>query len=69
MSLTKEGQRKRVTARHGEGEEAEKMLEFLTGIFDLYEKPYPDEENTFNVDITEDLSMDDVLKKVLEVLK
>ena len=69
LTLSKEVQEKRCKARHGDGEEAEKILTFLTRILELYEKPWADEKNTFNVDITEGMSPQDVMKKVLEVLE
>ena len=68
LSLTQETQQKRVMERHGEGEEAEGMITFLGNIFKLFEGPAEDEKNTLKVDITEEMTPEDVQKKVLEVL-
>ena len=65
MSLTKENQIKRVKERHGDDPGA---LEFLAKMFDFYEGPGEGEKNTFNIDITEDMSPKDVMDKVLEIL-
>lgn len=68
LSLTQETQQKRVMERHGEGEEADGMIAFLRTIFKLFEGPAEDEKNTLKVDITEEMTPEDVQKKVLEVL-
>ena len=68
LTLTKETQRKRVTERHGE-EGADAIIDFLTKMYQLYEGPGEGEENTFNVDITENMTREDVKQKVLEVLR
>ena len=68
LNLTKETQRKRVMERHGEGEEADGIAAFLAKMFQLYEGPADDEKNTLKVDITEEMTPEDVQKKVLEIL-
>ena len=67
MSLTRENQKKRLKDRHGDSGDT-KMGEMLEKMFDLYEKPGDGEENTYNVDITEDMTTKDVLDKVLKVI-
>ena len=52
--------------RHGE--QSESVIKFLTGIFDIYEPPGENEKNTYNVEITEDMTQNDVLKKVQNIL-
>ena len=37
-------------------------------VFNFYEPAGNDEENAFNVDISEEMSVDDVMNKILEVL-
>ena len=64
MSLTRENQKKRLKDRHGDSA----PLEMLEKMFDLYEKPGDGEENTYNVDITEDMTTKDVMDKVLETI-
>ena len=66
LTLTKENQLKRVIARHGE--QGEDMFEMFTAMFKFYEGPGNGEKNTFNVDISEDMTPNDVMNKVLEIL-
>ena len=66
MSLTKENQKKRIRERHGDQGEATERI--LTLAFDLYDKPGDNEENTYNVDITEDMTPKDVFDQVLEII-
>ena len=66
LSLTKESQMKRIQARHGE--KSEGVIKMLTGIYDMYELPGKNEKNTFNVDITDEMSPNDVVKKVQNIL-
>ena len=66
LTMTKEAQMKRIKARHGDGSEG--MLEVLSNIHELYELPGENEPNTFNVDITDNMKPQDVMKKVLDIL-
>ena len=67
LTLTKEAQKKRIMARHGDN--AEGILQLLTGMYDLYELPGEGELNTYNVDITEEMSQMDVMNEVLTILE
>ena len=67
LTMAKEAQMKRLKARHGD-DTSEGMLEVLTNTHELYELPGENEPNTFNVDITDDMKPQDVMKKVLEIL-
>ena len=67
LTMTKKAQMKRIRARHGDGSEG--MLEVLSNIYELYELPGENEPNTFNVDITDDMKPQDVMKKVLDILE
>ena len=69
LTLTRDTQKKRVVARHGDGEEAEGMLKFLTAMYDEYELPGEGEQNCYNVDITDAMTPKDVMEKVFEVLE
>jgi len=40
----------------------------LTGIYDIYEPPGKNEKNTFNVEITDDMTPNDVLKQVQKII-
>ena len=37
--------------------------------YDLYEPADEDEKNAYNIDITEDMSVEDVIKKVLKIVE
>ena len=67
LSLTKDTQSKRITERHGDV--AEEIVILMGKHFDMYEKPVEDEKNTYNIDITEDMTPKHVLAKVLEILE
>ena len=41
--------------------------EGLEKLFDAYERAGEDEEGAYNVDITEDMTRDDVLRKVIDI--
>ena len=69
LSLTKETQMKRITARHGSGEASEGIVKMMNDIHGMYDKPTESEKDAFNIDITEEMSQDDVLKNVMKTLK
>ena len=60
-------QAKRIKERHGE--ESQGALEMMMKLHKLYEKPGDGEKNTYNIDITEEMTKKDVLKEVLEILE
>ena len=64
--MTKECQEKRLIDRHGNDKMA---IDFLTKLYAMYEPAGDDEEKALNVTITEDMSPDDVVQKVLENIK
>ena len=45
------------------------MAEWLTSLYKNYEPVQADEENAFEVVITPELQLDDVVEKVLEIIK
>ena len=55
-----------IQARHGE--QAEEVIKILTGFFDIYEPPGENERNTYNVEITDEMTPNDVLEKVQKIL-
>jgi len=66
LNMTKECQNKRIEARHAGGG---MNMDMMKKIFDLYEPAGEDERNAFNVNITEDMSPDDVIQEVLNILQ
>ena len=67
MSLTKENQTKRVKERHGE-DANEDFMNMLIKFAAMYEPAGEDEENAYNVEITEDMSREDVIQKILDIV-
>ena len=68
LSMSKECQKGRVMARHGENF-PEEFMQLLIKAADLYEPAGAEEENAFNVVITETDSREDVLEKIVQLLK
>ena len=67
LTIAKKAQMKRLKARHGD-DMSGGMLEVLSNSHELYELPGKNEPNTFNVNITDDMKPQDVMRKVLEIL-
>ena len=67
LNLTKDCQRKRCQSRMGGGG-GEGVVDMFTKMFDMYEPAGDDEENAFNIVVTEEMTVDDVEKKVLEIV-
>ena len=65
LTLTKETQMKRIRARHGDDEGA---MVFMGNLYQLYEGPGDGEKNVYNINITEDMTQDDIMNKALEIL-
>ena len=68
LGMSKGCQKKRVIARHGE-DFPEAIMDLLIKAADIYEPAGAEEENAFNVVITEDDSRDDVLQKIMDIIK
>ena len=66
LNMTVECQKERLVGRHGKGEESKAAIDFMTKIHALYEPAGDDEENSFNINITNNMSREDVVQKVLE---
>lgn len=66
LKMTKGALRKRLMKRHGDGFES--MEQMFTGVSDRYEDKGEDEPNTYQVDITEDMTPKDVMDKILELI-
>ena len=68
LHLTPETNHKRLIGRHGNdsAEEFNKVFESMTK---LYESAGKDEKNAFDVHITEDMTPEDVARKVLGILE
>ena len=66
LNLTKDCQKKRCQSRMGGGGEG--VVDMFTKMFDMYEPAGDDEENAFNIIVTEEMTVEDVEKKVLEIV-
>ena len=66
MNMSKESQLKRLQKRHGDDMD-NSFMEVLFKYADMCEPAREDEINAFNVNITEDMSREDVVKRILEI--
>jgi len=69
LHLSEECTKKRLIDRHGEAANDGSMEDMLGDFVKLYESAEEGEENAHNIMITEDMSPEDVTKKVLDILK
>ena len=68
LRLSKETNAKRVEARHGGGDKevAQKTIDFLNGIYEIYEDAQPDEEHCVTVHIGPEDTREDVANNILK---
>ena len=69
LSLSKETQAKRLQERHGDDEAGKLIVEMCLKIGEAYQMKQPDELNTFDVIVSEDMTPEEVVKVVLEKVK
>ena len=67
LNMTKEFQKQRLLKRHQPGDE--EGLDFLLKLYELFEPAEDGEENAYNVSISKDMSPEDVIEKVIEIVK
>ena len=67
LNMSRECQKKRVTERRGE-DANEDFMNMLIKFAAMYEPAGEDEENAYNVEITEDMSREDVIQKILDIV-
>ena len=63
--MTEECQKKRLLERHGEDLDS---MNFLFKLFDEFEPAGEDEENAFDIAISEDMTKEEVMNKALEII-
>ena len=73
MNMTKSCQKQRLKGRHGVGDDEDsdigkEIQEGLERLYDSYEPAGEDEEGAYNVNITEDMTREDVLKQVIDIM-
>ena len=66
LHMTKEDQKARLKARHGDDDS---LSEFLSRWYDLYEPATVDEPNAIHVLVTSDMTKDDVAEKILRLVE
>ena len=69
LTITKEKQEERILARHGDGEAGKGVVKCLTGFHEWFGLPEKDEENTYNINITDNMTPEDVMRSVLDLLE
>ena len=67
LHMSKEDQLARIHGRHGE--EGGSLNDMLTKVYDLYEPAGEDEKNSIHCLITKDMTREDVVDKILRLLK
>ena len=67
LNMSHDCQKKRVLGRHGDGMNKE-FLDMMIKMAAMYEPAGADEENAYNVDITEDMNREDVIQKILDIV-
>ena len=66
LNMTKQDQQARIKARHGDKESI--ANDVLTNTYDLYEPAAADEQNAIEVQITPEMSPDDIVDKIFEMI-
>ena len=67
LNMSKECQVERLQKRHSDSETQKKFQKMLFQYAELCEPAGEDEENAFNVEITEDMTREDVKQKILDL--
>ena len=68
IGLDSDATRKRLDKRHGESEEGLVMTDFLMKINSFYDLKAADEDNTYDVIVTEEMTPNDVVLKMMEII-
>ena len=67
LNMAKGQQTERIKARHGDGNKA--LVDLLVNTYNVFEPATMDEENSIDLTITNDMSREDVVEKILEMVK
>ena len=68
LTVDREANLERLRKRHGDGDAAEAQTEMCMKIGSFYELKATGEENTFDIIITKDMTLDDVAQKIMDVV-
>ena len=66
LHMSREDQMKRVAKRHGDSQST--IVDWLKKLYDLYEPAAEDEENAIGIDVTNDMSREEVVQRILDSL-
>ena len=66
--MTKDCQDKRLLGRHGSEDAGIEAANMMRKVFNIHEPAGKHEENAYNIDITADMTVDDVMNEILNVL-
>ena len=66
--MTEDCQNKRLLGRHGSQEAGIEAANMMRRLFHMYEPVGRGEENSYNVDITVDMTIADVMDEILKIL-
>ena len=69
LNLTVDCTKKRLTSRHGDSDIADEFTTRLLEFCKFYEKAGEDEANAFNIIIEENMNTDNVVEKVMDIIK
>ena len=67
IHMSKEDQMARIKERHGDADKT--VTDMLTKMYDLYEPAAEDEPNAIHLLVTKDMNRDDVVAKILQMMK
>ena len=68
LGLEREVTLARLTKRHGDGETGKSMTDFCIKVESFYEPKAQDEDDTFDIIITKEMSPNDVAQKIMEIV-
>ena len=69
LTVSKETQQNRISRRHQDDKDEAQTVDYLTTIHKCYESVQPDEKDAYELIITPDMDPDDVVQKVLDLIK
>ena len=69
LTLSKESQQERLLKRHGDGKAGVALTKLLVRFHQYFGFPQEGEHNTYNINITDDMTQTDVMRNVLDIIK
>ena len=69
LTVSKDTQQNRISRRHQNDKDEAEAVDYLTSIHKCYESVQPDEKDAYELTITPDMDPDDVVQKVLDLVK